>query len=81
MVLLQNNFSEFEMGGGVTKGHQVQIFKKSIFELLCIEKSILGIMGGQNQVKVTKGHQVQFSKSVVLSSYAQGKHFKHHGGS
>ena len=25
-------------------------------------KSILGIMGGQNQVKITKGHQVQIFK-------------------
>ena len=35
---------------------QVQIFKNSIFELLCTEKGILNIMGGQNQAKVMKGH-------------------------
>ena len=38
-----------------TKGHQVQIFKKFIFELPCTEKSILDVMEGQNWVKVISG--------------------------
>ena len=29
-------------------------------------KSILGITGGQNQVKVTKGHQVQIFKKFIF---------------
>ena len=41
-------------------------------------KSILHIIGGQNQVRVTKGHEVQIFKKVFLRSYAQEKHFKHH---
>ena len=40
VVILQNNFNECEFrGGGVTKGHQLQIFLNYIFELLGIEKA------------------------------------------
>ena len=74
MVLLQNNSNEFEVGSGerVTKGHQVQNFKKVYFWALMHRKRILGIMGCQNQGKVTKDHQVQFFfKVYFFSSYAQ----------
>ena len=43
----------------VIKGHQVQIFKKSVFELLCIEKHF----GHQGRSKSGQGHQVQFFKN------------------
>ena len=52
----------------------MQIFKKSIVELLCIEKRILG-MGGQNQVKVTKGHQVQIFKKHIFERLCREKAF------
>ena len=67
MVLLQNNSNELETGGGdVTNGHQVQIFEKSIFELLCIEKHF-GHHGRSKSGQVTKGHQVQiFKKNIFI---------------
>ena len=38
-------------------------------------KSILDLMGGQNQVKVEKASSANFFKTQFLSSYAQKKHF------
>ena len=62
----------------VTKGHQVQIFKKCILEPICVEKSILDIET-HIQVKVTNGHQVQrymlsFKRDVEIR-LAQGSYY------
>ena len=53
-------------------------FKKGYFWVLMHRKSSLSIMGGQNHVKVI---MCKFSKTLFLSSYAQKKHFFHHGSS
>ena len=47
----------------------MQIFKKCILEILCIEKSFW--TGGQNQAKVTKDHQVQMRLSIRWQTHFQ----------
>ena len=59
----------------VRKGHQVQIFKKSIFELLCTEKVFWAsweVKIRSSSQKVTKS---KFLKSLFLNSYAQKRPF------
>ena len=52
----------------VTKGYQVQIFRKYIYELLCTGKSFWPSweIKIKNQAKVIKGHQVQILKKSIF---------------
>ena len=63
----------------VTKGHQVKIIKKSIFELLCTEKRFWASCEVKIRSRSANVIKCKFSKSVFLSSYKHKKHFKHHG--
>ena len=71
------------------QGHQRSSsanFSKGVFLSLyaifsMYRESILNIIGSQNLLDSPKVIKCNFSKSVaVLSSYAQGKYFKHHWG-
>ena len=75
MMLLQNNSNGLENWVEIIKGHQVQIFKKYIFAILCPEKNILDLMGSQNQVKVPKGHQVQIFIKFIFELLCTWKAF------
>ena len=50
-------------------------FQKNYFWAPMHRKSILGISGGQNQVKVTKGHQVQIFKKFIFELLCTEKAF------
>ena len=54
----------------ITKGHQVQIFKKSIFQLLCTEKAFWASWDVKIRSRSPKVIKYKFSKFLVLSSYA-----------
>ena len=69
VVPLQNHPIEFEIGGGavkVTKDHQVQIFKKSIFELLCTEKAFYASWEGKIRSRSPNVIMRQFSKTLIF---------------
>ena len=79
MVLLLNNFNDFEIGGGDIrgtkglKGHQVQNFRKSIFEVLCTEKAFWASWEVKIMSRSPKVIKCKFSKRLLLSYYAQKK--------
>ena len=65
------NYDKFDRS---RQGHQVQIFKMSIFEFLCTVKAF----GASWDAKI-RSRSPKVIKCYFSSSYAQKKHFGHHG--
>ena len=70
MVLLQNNFNDFKIRGGGQQRSSSANFQKVYSCAPMHRKSILGITGSQNQVKVIKGHHVQIFKKFIFVGFA-----------